>query len=284
MSESRDGNQVFTAKDAEMKGFETSNVMKDDFLMEVAVESVPLPSEGKVYPTDAASYNRETIEIKAMTAREEDILTSRAYIKKGTVISQLLKSCIVDKNIKVDNLISGDRNALMTAIRITGYGSDYKVELDCPECGEKGEHSFNLAELPIKRLEIQPIREGENAFEFLLPVSKKKVVFRFLTGHDERNMSVEAERRKKKKIGGDLENVVTSRLTHSIIEVEGVTDRNKIAQFIRNMPALDSRKLRTFMDDNEPGVEMKGWMDCPHCYETSEVDMPIGANFFWPDS
>jgi len=284
MSESRDGNQVFTAQDAEMKGFETSNVMKDDFSMEIAVESVPLPSQGKIYPSDSASHNRETVEIKAMTAREEDILTSRAYIKKGTVISELLKSCIVDKKINVNNLISGDRNALMTAIRITGYGADYKVELDCPECGEKGEHSFNLGELPIKRLEISPVQEGENAFEFTLPVSKKKVVFRFLTGHDERNMSIEAERRKKKKIGGDLENVVTSRLTHCIVQIEGVSDKNKIAQFIKNMPALDSRKLRTYMDDNEPGIEMKGWYDCPHCYETSEVDMPIGANFFWPDS
>jgi len=284
MSDNREGNQVFTAQKAEMKGFQTSSVMRDDFNMEVAVESVPLPSEGRIYPSDSASHNRSTIDIKAMTAREEDILTSRAYIKKGTVITELLKSCIVDKKIKVNKLISGDRNALMTAVRITGYGADYKVEVDCPDCGEKAEHGFDLSQLPIKRLEIEPVREGENAFEFVLPVSKKTVVFRFLTGDDEQNMSITAERRKKKKVTGDLENSVTQRLTYSIVSVDDVTDKNKISQFVANMPAQDSRKLRKYMDDNEPGVEMKAWMDCPHCYETSEVDLPIGANFFWPDS
>ena len=284
MSDTRDANSVFTAQHAQMKGFTTRNVMQDDFGMEVPVESVPLPSEGKIYPADSASHNRETIEIKAMTAKEEDILMSRALIKKGTVISHLLKSCIVDKSINVDNLISGDRNALMTAIRITGYGADYEVEVSCPDCGESSKQNFNLSELPIRRLAIDPVEYGENAFEFELPVSKKKVVFKFLTGKDERNMSVAADRKKKKKLTGDINDVVTSRLNYSIISVDGIEDKGKIATFVKNMPARDSRMLRKYMDDNEPGVEMKSWMECASCYETSEVNLPIGASFFWPDS
>ena len=284
MSDNRDGNSVFTAQQASAQGFSTRNVMKDDFGMEVPVESVPLPSEGKIYPADSSSYNKETIEIKAMTAREEDILTSRALIKKGTVISELLKSCIVDKTINVERLISGDRNALMTAIRITGYGSEYKVEVNCPECDEKNSPEFKLSDLPLKRLSIDPISPGENAFEYELPITKKKVVFRFLTGKDETNMSTESDRRKKKKLGGDVDNIVTSRLLHSIISIDGIDDKNKISLFVRNMPARDSRSLRKFMDDNEPGIEMKAWMTCDHCYEQSEVSLPIGASFFWPDA
>ena len=284
MSENRDGNAVFTASQAKGQGFSTRNVMKDDFGMEIPVESVPLPSQGKVYASDNSSHNKETIEIRAMTAREEDILTSRALIKKGTVISELLRSCIVDKSIDVDKMISGDRNALMTAIRITGYGADYAVEVDCPECGEKSKQDFNLSELPIRRLNINPAEAGENAFEFELPVSKKKVVFKFLTGKDELNLQVEQQRRQKKKIGGDVDNIVTSRLLHSILSIEGIEDKNKISTFVRNMPARDSRLLRKFMDDNEPGIEMKSWMQCPHCFEDSEVTLPIGASFFWPDS
>ena len=266
MTDQRDGNSVFTAQQAQQQGFSTRNVMKDDFNMEVPVESVPLPSEGKVYPADTSSHNRTHIDIKAMTAKEEDILTSRALIKKGTVISELIKSCVVDKSINVNKLISGDRNALMTAIRITGYGADYEAEVDCPECDERSKQEFNLSELPIRRLEIEPVAEGENAFEFELPVSKKKVVFRFLTGQDEQDMSIASERRRKKKIGGDYDNVVTSRLHQSVMSVDGITDKNKIAQFIRNMPARDSRMLRKYMDDNEPGVDMKLWMNCPHCF------------------
>tara|TARA_R100000008_G_scaffold86844_2_gene82016 strand:+ start:950 stop:1804 length:855 start_codon:yes stop_codon:yes gene_type:complete len=284
VSDNRDGNSVFTAQQASAQGFSTRNVMKDDFGMEVPVESVPLPSEGKIYSSDSSSYNKETIEIRAMTAREEDILTSRALIKKGTVISELLRSCIVDKSIDVEKLISGDRNALMTAIRITGYGSEYKVEVNCPECDEKNSPEFQLSELPIKRLAIDPISPGENAFEYELPISKKKVVFRFLTGKDETNMSTESDRRKKKKLGGDVDNIVTSRLLHSIISIDGIEDKNKISLFVRNMPAKDSRSLRKFMDDNEPGIEMKAWMTCDHCYEQSEVSLPIGASFFWPDA
>ena len=282
--DNRDGNSIFTANQAQNQGFSTRNVMKDDFGMEVPVESVPLPSEGRIYPVDSSSHNRETIEIKAMTAREEDILTSRALIKKGTVISELLRSCIVDKSLNVDDLISGDRNALMTAIRITGYGSDYKVEVECPECGEKTSPTFSLSELPIKRLEIEPIEAGSNLFEFVLPVSKKRVVFKFLTGRDERDISVELERKKKQKIGGDVDSMITSRLLHSIVSVDGIADKGKIATFVRNMPARDSRSLRKFMDDNEPGVEMKSWMECESCAESSEVTLPIGASFFWPDA
>jgi hypothetical protein len=172
----------------------------------------------------------------------------------------------------------------MTAIRITGYGADYEVEVMCPECDEKVSHTFDLSQLPIKRLEIDPISEGENLFEFELPVTKKKVIFRFLTGKDELNMSIEADRRKKKKLGGDVDNVVTKRLLYSIVSIDGIEDKNKIATFIRNMPARDSRMLRKFMDEHEPGIDMKGWLECTSCFEHSEVNLPIGASFFWPDA
>jgi len=267
-----------------MAGMQTRNVMKEDFGMEVPVEAVPLPSQGLIYPEETAVHNCETVEIRAMTAREEDILTSRALIKKGTVISELLRSCLIDKSIDVDSMISGDRNALMTAIRITGYGAEYEVEVTCPDCGESSKQSFNLAELPIKRLEIDPVDPGTNRFRFVLPVSKKNVVFRFLTGQDEQNIAVTMDRKKKSKIHGDVDSLVTNRLLYSVMSIDNVEDRSKIGMFVRNMPARDSRALRKFMDDSEPGIEMKAWMDCPSCMESSEVTLPIGVSFFWPDA
>ena len=284
MSDNRDGNAVFTAQQAHSRGFETRNVLQDDFGMDVPVESVPLPSQGLIYPVDSSSHNRETIEIKAMTAKEEDILTSRALIKKGTVISALIKSCLVDKSINPNNMISGDRNALMTAIRITGYGAEYKADVICPACGEKNHQEFSLSDLPIKRLEIEPTTPGENAFAYTLPITKKEVIFKFLTGKDEIDMNTALERRKKKKLGGDTDNMVTTRLLYSIVSVDGITEKNKIATFVKNMPARDSRMLRKYMDEQEPGIEMKTWMTCDHCLEESEVNLPIGASFFWPDA
>lgn len=275
-------NEVFTAGDAHRAGIPVRNVMRDDFAYEVPVETVPLPSLGTVYSTESPLYRQETIDIKAMTAKEEDILTSRALIKKGTVITHLLKSCLMDKRVDPDEMLTGDRNALMTAVRITGYGADYRVEVDCPACGEKSKQDFDLTQLPIKRLTIPPVAEGANLFEFLLPVSKKRVRFKFLTGADEAELAVVQERKKKQGMAAD--NLVTQRLMFSVQSVEGITDKTKIATFIRNMPARDSLELRRHIDNNEPGVEMKSWMDCPSCLEHSEVRLPIGAAFFWPDT
>ena len=280
--EDRQSNEVFSAQEAKRQGFQVKDVMRDDFGFEIPVESVPLPSGGKVYPVETGLHNVESVDIKAMTAKEEDILTSRALIKKGTVITELIKSCLVDKRLDVDDMISGDRNALMTSIRITGYGSDYEAELDCPACGERGKGEFSLLELPMKHLELEPVAEGANLFEFMLPVTKKKVHFRFLTGKDENEIQTIMERRKKQ--GWTADSLITTRLTHQLVAVDGVKDRNKLNHFIKNMPARDSLALRKYIDRNEPGIEMKSWYDCPACMESSEVRLPMGASFFWPDT
>ena len=276
-------NTVFTGGNSpNPHGMSASNVMKDDFGFEIPVETVPLPSNGITYPVDSPMHGKETLQIRAMTAREEDILTSKALIKKGTVITHLLKSCIVEDGVNPDELLSGDRNAVMTALRITGYGTGYHVEVDCPACGERSKQEFNLAELPIKRLELNPVAPGVNLFETDLPVTKKKVRFKFLTGNDETEISKLQER--KKKQGQLNDNLVTTRLQFSLTAVDGVSDRNKLGFFIRNMPARDSLHIRKFIDKNEPGIDMKSWMDCPSCLEHSEVRLPMGASFFWPDT
>ena len=281
-NDSRQGNEVFGANQAQQAGFQTRNVMKDDFGYEVPVEAVPLPSNGTIYEVETGLYGKETLEIRSMTAKEEDILTSRALIKKGTVITELIRSCLVDKTIDVDSMISGDRNAVMTALRITGYGADYTVQVDCPECGQGNKQTFMLTDLPIKRLEISPVIDGSNLFEFSLPVTKKKVQFKFLTGRDEQEMSTIAERQKKQGLKTD--SLVTSRLNYAIVSVDGVTDKSKIGMFIKNMPARDSLALRKYIDTHEPGVEMKAWMQCESCDEHTEVNLPLGASFFWPDT
>ncbi len=283
MSDDRESrNEVFTANEARNAGFQTRSVMGDDFGFEIPVETVPLPSGGKTYPQSSPLYNAEVVQIKAMTAKEEDILTSKALIKKGTVIETLVKSCLIDKSINVDDMLSGDRNALMTAIRITGYGADYQVDVECPACSERSKQNFDLSELPINRLTLDPLEPGENLFEFDLPVTKKKVVFKFLSGRDENEISTIAERKRKKGIVND--NSVTTRLKHSILSIDGITDKHKIGVFVGNMPARDSLALRKFIDSNEPGIEMKSWMECPHCMTSSEVRLPMGASFFWPDT
>ena len=267
---------------AKMTGMPVRNTMKDDFGLDIPTELVPLPSGGKIYPEGSPLFGKDTLEIRPMTAREEDILTSRALIKKGTVISELIKSCLVDKTIDPTTMIAGDRNALMTSLRITGYGSEYKAEVQCPECKEMSKQAFDLSQLPIKRLETDPAEVGQNLFKFVLPFTKKTVSFKFLDGADENEISKLQERAKKS--GSKNSNMVTLRYRYQIQAVDAITDKTKIQMFIRNMPARDSRALRAYIDSIEPGIEMKSWMECPMCGEESEVRMPLGASFFWPDA
>jgi len=259
-----------------------SNPLEDDFNWTVPVESVPLPSNGKIYPKNNPLHNLELIQIKAMTAQEEDILMSRALIKEGTVLTHLLNSCMINKNINARDLISGDRNALLVAVRITGYGAAYKAEVSCPECNTKQHHDFDLADLAIKRLKIEPVSPGVNQFEIVLPVSKKRVSFKFMTGRDEEEQATVAERRRKAMPDIQVDNVITSRLEACVVAIDGITDRNKLNYFIRSMPALDSKTLRSYINDNEPGIDMNASFKCVQCRSDARVSLPLGASFFWP--
>jgi len=285
MSDKKRKNKIFadsSGSRANMTGMPTRNTMKDDFGLDIPTELVPLPSGGVLYPEDSPLHGKETVEIRPMTAREEDILTSRALIKKGTVITELIRSCLIDKSIDPNKLIAGDRNALMTSLRITGYGAEYTTEVECPDCGEKSKQAFDLTQLPVKRLEEDPIASGQNLFSYTLPYTKKEVKFKFLDGSDETEINKLQER--SKKSGAKNTNLVTLRYRYQIKAIDAITDKTKIQMFIRNMPARDSRALRAHIDEIEPGIEMKNWMECPMCGEESEVRMPLGASFFWPDA
>tara|TARA_R110001592_G_scaffold270009_1_gene536304 strand:+ start:152 stop:1027 length:876 start_codon:yes stop_codon:yes gene_type:complete len=263
------------------------DVLKDEFGLEIPIENIPIPSKGVVYPPEHPLHLLESVEIRAMTAREEDILTSKALIKKGTVITELIRSCLIDKRINPDDMILGDRNAVMVALRITGYGSDYAIEVGCPSCGERSKQNFNLSELPIKGLAQEPIAVGSNVFEAAMPKRNDTdpdltIRYRHMTGQDEQEITLLQER--KKKQGFKSNNLITTRYKQQIVAVNDVTDKTKIQMFIQRMPTRYSLSLRNQMDANEPGVDMKQHVHCPHCSEESEVSMPLGASFFWPDA
>lgn len=287
-------NSIFAAKAAAegtpFAGMPTNNVQsatqtaKRDFGFELPVATVPLPSGGKVYP-DGPLHMAESIDIKAMTAREEDILMNRTLVKKGTVITELIKSCVMDKSIDVNSMISGDRNALMVAVRITGYGADYSPKITCPACETQQDWSLNLEELPIRELDLEKLHQvapGQNAFELALPVSKKIVVFKFLTGKEEERILQDLEAKKKKGIIQD--NLVTTKLMNSIISIDGSTERGFINQFCQYMPARDSLVLRKVMDESQPGIDMTADFTCNSCGHTEVIAVPLGASFFWPNA
>lgn len=253
-----------------------------DLGFELPVDAVPLPSRGKVYNELHPLHKKTEVEYRAMTAREEDLLMSPALIKRGTVILELIKACLIDKSIDVATLLSGDRNALMIAIRSSGYGATYEPTYECPSCRFKNEIVVNLSDLAIKPLELEPEIPGVNLFKFTLPKTKKNIGFKFLTGKEEEEILAETEAKKKKGILNT--NIVTARLARSIVEIDGKTDKNLIMKFVSFMPAADSLALREYIDHHEPGVDMTIPFTCKSCDHQEEVMMPLGPSFFWPNA
>lgn len=171
----------------------------------------------------------------------------------------------------------------MVAIRVTGYGPEYDVEMECPECSVKSPHSFNLGALPVKRLEIEPVLPGVNLFEFKLPRSGKVVKFKFMTGRDEEEIVALGE--KQKKLGLPTDSAVTTNLLYAIHSIDGIEDRAKLSNFIKQaMPAADSLALRNYMQDHEPGLVMRQETTCNACGHSEEVSMPLGVTFLWPSA
>jgi hypothetical protein len=287
MSEQQDRelrNAVFAAREAAERAQSMSQAQaaKQNLGIEIPTAVVPLPSKGLVYGNGHPLASKEDVEIFGMTAQQEDILMSRPLIKKGTVITELIKSCLVDKSIDVNSLISGDRNALMVSIRITGYGPDYTPIINCPACEHRQDFTIRLDNLEVKTLSVEPARPGENLFLFKLPMSGKTVTFKFLTGREEEEILATMEAKKKKGIQSD--NVVTTRLLYSLVSVDGSTDRSMIAQFARFMPARDSLALRKYIDEIEPTIDMKADFTCVSCAHSEVLAIPMGPSFFWPDS
>jgi hypothetical protein len=281
-------NSVFAAKQAaenaaggEVQPISSQQYAKQELGLDIPVDAVPLPSGGRIYPEGHALHNKDRVEFRAMTAREEDILMSRAYIKKGTVITELIKSCLLDKSIYVNDMISGDRNALMVAIRVSGYGREYNPVFNCPQCSVQNELQVDLAALDIKPLKLESAG-NTNLFYFDLPMTKKRVGFKFLTGEEEEKILQALEMKKKKGIQN--ENLITTRLLSSIVEINGVTDRGQIAKFVQFMPARDSLALRQYIDENEPGVDMTVEFMCKNCDHVADIALPMGPTFFWPNA
>jgi len=265
-----------------MENIPIRDVMKEDFGWTIPTETLPLPSNGVVYSPDSYLFNKQSVQIRAMTAREEDILTSQAYIKEGNVIEKLLESCIIDKNIDVGQLISGDKNALMVGIRITGYGPEYPVSIACTNCGAKKDVNIKLDELPLKRIKNPPVEEGKNLFSFKLPVTQKKVMFKYLNSNDEKER--ELTRKRYKALGIVKESGVTDYLESVIVSIDDISDKNKISHFIKNMPVRDSSSLRKYITENEPGIDMTWKHQCDSCGHINNIRIPITSKFFWPDT
>jgi hypothetical protein len=234
-------------------------------------EEIELPSKGLVYSKDNPLSSGK-VEIKYMTAKEEDILSNQSYIQKGIVLDKLLESVIINKDIKLKDLLIGDKNAILIATRILGYGKTYSFTYN----GERVD--IDLTELDNKPFDESYIVDGKNEFSYTLPHSNTLITFKVLDGHGE--AKIEAELKGLRKIQKDNIPELTTRLKHIILSVNGESESKDIREFVDNyMLARDSRAFREHLKSVQPDVDMSIILD-----NGEEVEVPLGLNFFWPDA
>ena len=252
----------------------------------VPTEYVELPSEGRYYPEGHPLHGKDSIELKQMTAKEEDILTSRTLLKKGVALERVIESIIVDKSIDPDSLLVGDRNAIIIATRVSGYGSEYRTKVACPNCGTVAKYAFDLNEADIYYGEnaetLELINHEDGTFTTKLPKTQVDVRFRLLCGYDEKRMVNSASAARKKK--NVMERTVTSHLANMIVSVNEDNSAESINYVINNIPSLDSRHLRMVYKAAAPNVDLSQHFECDECGHEQEMEVPLGAEFFWPDS
>lgn len=238
---------------------------------QLPTETVELPSKGLLYPEESP-LAKGTVEMKYMTAKEEDILTNNNYISNGTVIDKLLQSLIVTEGVDYNQLLIGDKNAIMIAARILSYGKDYEITYG------GNTHVVDLTTLPEKKVDLSLFVNRTNAFNFTLPKSDNQITFKLITHLDEKN--IDREIQGLKKIDKNSSAEVTTRLKHIITAVNGITEKKDIREFVdKYLLASDARALRNHISTVQPDIEMKFYPDGAE----EGVDLPITIGFFWPD-
>ena len=236
-------------------------------------EIVELPSKGLLYAEDSPLASGK-IEMKYMTAKEEDILTNQNYIERGVVIDKLLQALIIDKKVKYSDLLIGDKNALLVAARILGYGKDYEFNW----AGNK--EIIDLSGLKEKEIDYSLFESRKNEFKYTLPTTGTEITFKLLTHADESNIAREITG--LRKVNKEASPELSTRLKYMLQSVEGNTDTKSIREFVDNQfLARDSREFRKHVDTINPDVDLIFY---PEGGPEEGVAIPIGVTFLWPDA
>lgn len=240
-------------------------------------DTIELPSKGVFYPN-----KQSQVKIKHLTAEDENILTSPDLIRSGKVLDVLLDNAIVDGMLSAEDMLVGDRNAVLLYLRKEGYGNEYEVKMNCPACSSEFRDIVLISELKHKILETMPDADG--LFTVILPKTKWVIKFRLLDGKDEAFLTKKAEIPKKTKKNVSYSQVLTERYVLQVMSINNSADKLQIKKAVSNMPIGDSLFLREYIRTVEPGVNMEYDFQCKVCNHQFEDTVPINAKLFWPNA
>jgi hypothetical protein len=242
-----------------------------------ATEVISLPSQGLPYPENSPLAKGE-ITLKLMTAKEEDILTSTNLIRKGIHLDKLLESIVVEPGVNINDILIGDKNAILIITRMLAFGAEYDVTVTDSESGEDEVVKIDLSKLKTKEIDYSLLNRN-NEYEFVLPKSKNQIKFKLLTHGDELAIQKDVEASEKVLKQG---NEITTRFRRIITEVDGNRDLGYISNFVSNrLLAMDSKALRKYIIELTPDLDLN--MEYENSTgETEALRIPFGVDFFYP--
>ena len=258
---------------------ESANATTSKF--EFPTEIIELPSKGLIYPKNSP-LSKGTVEIKYMTAREEDILASQNLIKKGVVLDKLFESVVVEPGVNINDIFIGDKNAILLATRILGYGADYEIEMTDPFTLEKQKVTIDLSKVQTKDID-ESILNADNVYKFTLPQTKKVIEFKLLTHGDEQEINKDIQAIERLNKGTGTTSDVTTRFRYMILSVDGNTDRGFINKWVQNgFLAMDTKAFRKYVKDISPDLDLRFEFESEITGEVEALDIPFGVSFFYP--
>ena len=243
---------------------------------QVPTDFVELPSKGMFYSPSHPWHNKESVEVRYMTTKEEDILSSEAYAKAGVMFDRLIESVTVDR-VDSTTLLPGDRNAILINARKNSYGNEYEFVIGCNTCLSDVECSISLSDLGSVEIDLERVTEN-NTVCVTLPLSNKEVEFKIMTAGDLKQINKAAEQQKKH---GIQPNETVELHRRMIVSVDGNNNPNTINGFIQSMLLKDSKFLKKQYNSFSPDVDFTFQQECKECGHLNKGGVPIGANFFW---
>jgi hypothetical protein len=236
----------------------------------ISYDVVTLPSQGIYYQN-----KKKTLRVAYLTAADENILSAPNLLQTDTVIEELLKRKILDKDIDIEELVVEDRQAILIFLRNTAFGTDFKLKITDPKTNEIFDADVDLSVLKMKDFNLKTDENGE--YSYYMEMSKVNISFKFLNNKQEK----ELDKIKTSATGNTIAPIMTKRLEMTIQSINGNRDKLQIYEFIQNLPIKDSQNFKKFIAENKPGLDLLIDITTPSG-EIVPIFVDFGVEFFRP--
>ena len=231
---------------------------------------ITLPSQGRFYKN-----KKKSVKVGFLTANDENILANASNMSGDQIIHNLVRAKVYEPDLKIEEMLDGDIEAILIFLRNTSFGAEYTFNLLDPQTEQTFESTITLDELDFAKPEVEPDENG--LFTTVLPKSGKPVKLKLLTFGDKKELNDRESSYPKNMVAPR----VTWRLAKQIVSIDGNEDKGEIVKFIDKMPIMDSKYITQFLNKNQPSINLEREFIAPSGKKVKSR-IAFGVEFFRP--